>query len=121
MEGPCGGPFRVGREQPVRKILLVALVSGNSGSKCICLLWEGEPMWVNCPYRLLGRVWRKLKHVGATATVLVPLWESATWCQMGRIFLRLLIGVGTLGSNLSSSCLGQLRVGGTSSRPTSQL
>ena len=29
-------------------------------------------MWVNCPYRLLGRVWLRLKHDGATATVLVP-------------------------------------------------
>ena len=28
---------------------------------------------------LLGRVWRKLQHDGAIATVLVPLWESATW------------------------------------------
>ncbi len=34
---------------------------------------------MNCPYMLLGRVRRKLKHDGATANVLVPLWESATW------------------------------------------
>jgi hypothetical protein len=36
-------------------------------------------VWVNVPYRLLGRVWRKLRHDGATATVLAPLWQSATW------------------------------------------
>ncbi len=36
-------------------------------------------MWVNCPYRLLGRVWRKLRNDGTTTTVLVPLWQSSTW------------------------------------------
>ncbi len=36
-------------------------------------------VWFNGPYRLLGRVWRKLRHDEATATVLVPLWQSATW------------------------------------------
>ena len=34
---------------------------------------------MKCPYRLLGRVWRKLKHDGATTTVLTPLRESTTW------------------------------------------
>ncbi len=41
--------------------------------------WSGESAWVNCPYRLLGRVWRKLRKDGTKASLLVPLWESATW------------------------------------------
>jgi hypothetical protein len=52
---------------------------GTAGVNAFAYFWGGELVWVNCPYRLLGRVWRKLKHDGATATVLVPLWESATW------------------------------------------
>ena len=39
----------------------------------------GELLWVNCPYILLGRVWRKLKHDGAVAAMLVRLWRPATW------------------------------------------
>ncbi len=52
---------------------------GTAGVNAFAYFWGGELVWVNCPYMLLGRVWRKLKHDGATATVLVPLWESATW------------------------------------------
>ena len=38
MGGPRGGPFCVGREQPMRAILLVALVPEDGGSKSVCLL-----------------------------------------------------------------------------------
>ena len=52
---------------------------GTAGANASAYFWGGDLVWVNCPYKLLSRVWRKLKHDGATATVLVPLWESATW------------------------------------------
>ena len=52
---------------------------GTAGVNAFAFHWGTGPVWVNGPYRLLGRVWRKLRHDGATATVLVPLWQSATW------------------------------------------
>jgi hypothetical protein len=38
MRDPRGGPFRVGREQPMLEVLLTALVPGDGGSKHVCLL-----------------------------------------------------------------------------------
>jgi hypothetical protein len=53
---------------------------GSAGCDAFAFAWGGEgACWVNCPYRVLGRVWRKLRSDGARATILVPLWESATW------------------------------------------
>ncbi len=51
---------------------------GTAGVNAFALHWGTGPVWVNGPYRLLGCVWRKLRDDGATATVLVPLWQSAT-------------------------------------------
>ena len=39
----------------------------------------GESAWIKCPFKLIGRVWRKLQSDATIATLLVPLWESATW------------------------------------------
>ena len=52
---------------------------GTAGVNAFAFTWSGESAWVHCPFRLIGRVLRKLKHDGAAATMLVPLWESATW------------------------------------------
>jgi len=51
----------------------------TSGVNGFTFDWSGESTWINCPYILLGRVWRKLKRDASTATLLVPLWESLTW------------------------------------------
>jgi hypothetical protein len=51
---------------------------GTVGVNAFAYFWGGEPVWVNCPYMLIGQVWRTLKHDGATVIVLVTLWESAT-------------------------------------------
>ena len=52
---------------------------GTAGVNAFAFNWGGESAWINCHFRLIGRVWRKLESDAATATVLVPLWESATW------------------------------------------
>ena len=53
---------------------------GSAGCDAFVSAWGGEETFgVNCPYRILGRVWRKLRSYGARATILVPPWESATW------------------------------------------
>jgi hypothetical protein len=52
---------------------------GSAGVNAFASHWGCGPVWINCPYRLLGRVWRKLRGDGTVATVLVPLWRSSTW------------------------------------------
>ena len=36
-------------------------------------------LWINCPFRSLGRVWRKLRHDGDISTKLDPLCQSSMW------------------------------------------
>jgi hypothetical protein len=38
-----------------------------------------ERAWINPPWDLLPRVLRKLRLEGGSATVIAPLWRSATW------------------------------------------
>ena len=39
----------------------------------------GEIAWISCPYKMVSRVWIKLQHDEAIATMVIPLWESPTW------------------------------------------
>ena len=55
---------------------------GSAGVNAFGYDWSTDNCWVNCPYRLIGRVWRCLQAQGAAASLLVPLWESATWWQL---------------------------------------
>jgi hypothetical protein len=55
---------------------------GSGGVNAFAYNWSGETAWIHCPYRMVGRVWRKLEHDGAIATMLIPLWESATWWRL---------------------------------------
>ncbi len=52
---------------------------GSAGVNDFASYWGCGPVWISCPYRLLDRVWRKLRGDGTVATVLVPLWRSSTW------------------------------------------
>ncbi len=52
---------------------------GSAGVNAFAFYLGIGPVWVNCPYRLLGRVWRKLRNDGTTTTMLDPLWQSSTW------------------------------------------
>ncbi len=63
----------------MREVLLATLVPGTAGVNAFAFNWGGESAWINGPFRLIGRIWRKLQSVSATATLLVPLWESSTW------------------------------------------
>jgi hypothetical protein len=41
--------------------------------------WSLDNCLVHAPFRLMGKIWRKLKEQGARATIIiVPLWTSAT-------------------------------------------
>jgi hypothetical protein len=33
-------------------------------------------------FHLIGKIWRKLREQKAIATLIVPLWTSATWWQL---------------------------------------
>jgi len=50
---------------------------GSAGVNAFAFFWGIGPVWIRCPYRLLGHVWRKLRNNGAIATVLVPLRQPA--------------------------------------------
>jgi len=52
---------------------------GTAGVGAFAFNWGGESAWGNCPYKLIGTVWRKLQSDATVATPLVPLWESAIW------------------------------------------
>jgi hypothetical protein len=55
---------------------------GTGGVNAFAYNWGGETAWIHCPYRMVGRVWRKLQHDEGVATMLIPLWESATWWRL---------------------------------------
>ena len=55
---------------------------GSAGVNAFGFDWSADNCWINCPYRLIGRVWRTLREQAATASMLVPFWESATWWQL---------------------------------------
>jgi hypothetical protein len=57
----------------MRAVLLDELVPWDGGSQRLCVRLARGIRVVSCTYRLLGRVWRKLQHDGATTTVFVPL------------------------------------------------
>jgi hypothetical protein len=38
--------------------------------------------WIHAPFRHIGKIWRELKEQGTRATIIVPLWTSATWRQL---------------------------------------
>jgi len=60
MGEPHSGPLRFEREQPVRLVLLAALVLRVGGCDAVAFDWSGEAAWVSCPYWMIARVWRKL-------------------------------------------------------------
>ena len=54
----------------------------SAGINAFGQLWSGENSWINCPFSLVGRVWRTLREQKGTASMLIPLWESAPWWHL---------------------------------------
>ena len=72
-------PFTSGANNQCEKIYSLHWCRGTAGVSAFAFNWGGEPAWINCPFRLIGMVWRKLQTDASLATLLVPLWESANW------------------------------------------
>ena len=63
----------------MRKVLFASVLPVTAGVNAFAFNWGGESAWINCPFILIDRVWRNLQSDASIATLLVPLWESATW------------------------------------------
>ena len=55
---------------------------GTSGVNCFGFDWSIDNGWIHPPFRVIGKIWRKLKMHGSKATIIVPLWTSATWWHL---------------------------------------
>ena len=55
------------------------MVQGLAGINAFGQQWEGENCWIKCPFSLIGKVWRSLREHMGTASMLIPIWESAPW------------------------------------------
>ncbi len=45
---------------------------GSAGCDAFAFDWSGEVAWAGCPYRMIGRAWRKLRHERVVATIIAP-------------------------------------------------
>jgi hypothetical protein len=54
----------------------------TSGVNAFGFDWSRDNCWINAPFRLIGKVWRKLMTQNVKATIIVPLWTSATWWHL---------------------------------------
>jgi hypothetical protein len=55
---------------------------GTSEVNSFVFDWSANNCWIHAPFRLIGKIWRKLSDQGAKATIIVPLWTSATWWHL---------------------------------------
>jgi hypothetical protein len=53
-----------------------------SGVDCSGFDWSDENCWIHPPFRIIGKVWRKLMKHGSKATIIIPLWTSSTWWHL---------------------------------------
>ncbi len=54
----------------------------TSGVDAFGFDWSTNNCWINAPFRLIGKVWRKLMTQNVKATIIVPFWTSATWWHL---------------------------------------
>ena len=52
---------------------------GVEAVDCFAQQWQGENNWCNPPFGLMGRLWSLLREQRVEATVIMPVWRSATW------------------------------------------
>ena len=52
---------------------------GVEAVDCFTQDWKGENNWCNPPFGLVARLWSFMREQGIVATVIIPVWRSATW------------------------------------------
>ena len=55
---------------------------GTGGVDAFAYDWAVENPWINAPFRIIGRVWRRLRDSLAAASMVIPHWSSATWWHL---------------------------------------
>jgi hypothetical protein len=55
---------------------------GTSGVNSFVFDWSADIYWIHAPFRLIGKIWRKLSDQRAKATIIVPIWTSSTWWHL---------------------------------------
>ena len=73
--------FAFGANNHCAKLYALYWCRGYAGIDAFGQLWTGENCWINCPYSLIGNMWRTLWEQKGLAAMLIPLWESAPWWQ----------------------------------------
>ncbi len=70
--------FVSGANSQCEKFYSLHRCRGTAGVNAVAFNWGGESVWINYPFILIGRVWRKVQSDASIATLLVPMWESTT-------------------------------------------
>ena len=64
---------------------------GTSGVDAFLQDWSSHNLWLNPPFKLIGKVLRKLRADAARATLIVPAWPNSHWwpclCPDGKHLL----------------------------------
>jgi hypothetical protein len=55
---------------------------GTAGVNGFVFDWSLDNCWIHAPFRLIGKIWRKLSDQKAKATIIIPLWSSSTWWHL---------------------------------------
>ena len=118
--------FAYGAKNQCEKFYTLHWCRGTAGINAFAFNLGGESAWGSCSSILIGRVWRKLRSDAAVATLLVPLWESATWWTLlvpdAIHFVEAVVDwVWLPKMEPTFLCRGSARPEGTLPRPTCQL
>jgi hypothetical protein len=70
--------FASGKNNQCERFYSMQWCRKSAGCDAFAFDWSGEVALVSCPYRMIGRVWLKLRQERVVATIIVPFWESAT-------------------------------------------
>jgi hypothetical protein len=71
--------FASGENNHCERLYSLHWCRGSTRCDAFAFNYSGEVAWVSCPYRMIERVWRKLRHERVVATIIVSFLESATW------------------------------------------
>ena len=74
--------FASSRNALCRRFFSLHWCPGTAGVNAFAYDWSMENPWINAPFRLIGRVWRTLASLQASATLVAPFWQSATWWRL---------------------------------------